>query len=80
VRDFDELGKDLAEKYDMLRQDHKQKRVMMLPIYAAAITWIRSSIRLKRHLQRQPNRTKAPVLLRSLAQPQLSERRISPIL
>jgi tetratricopeptide (TPR) repeat protein len=27
VRDFDELGKDLAEKYDMLCQDHKYKRV-----------------------------------------------------
>ena len=27
VRDFDDLGKDLAEKYDMLCQDHKQKRV-----------------------------------------------------
>jgi tetratricopeptide (TPR) repeat protein len=27
VRDFDELGKDLAEKYDMLCQDYKQKRV-----------------------------------------------------
>ncbi len=27
VRDFDELGKDLAEKYDMLCQDHKYKHV-----------------------------------------------------
>jgi tetratricopeptide (TPR) repeat protein len=27
VRDFDELGKDLGEKYDMLCQDHKYKRV-----------------------------------------------------
>lgn len=27
VRDFDDLGKDLAEKYDMLCQDRKQKRV-----------------------------------------------------
>jgi tetratricopeptide (TPR) repeat protein len=27
VRDFDDLGKDLAEKYDMLCQDHKQKSV-----------------------------------------------------
>src|SRR5262249_49836605 len=27
VRDFDDLGKDLAEKYDMLCQDHNQKRV-----------------------------------------------------
>lgn len=27
VRDYDDLGKDLAEKYDMLCQDHKQKRV-----------------------------------------------------
>jgi tetratricopeptide (TPR) repeat protein len=27
VRDFDELGKDLAEKYDMLCQEHKHKRV-----------------------------------------------------
>ena len=27
VRDYDDLGKDLAEKYDMLCQDHKHKRV-----------------------------------------------------
>ena len=27
VRDYDELGKDLAEKYDMLCQDHKNKRI-----------------------------------------------------
>lgn len=27
IRDYDELGKDLAEKYDMLCQDHRQKRV-----------------------------------------------------
>jgi tetratricopeptide (TPR) repeat protein len=27
VRDFDELGKDLAEKYDMLCQEHKNKAV-----------------------------------------------------
>jgi len=27
VKDYDDLGKDLAQKYDMLCQDHKQKRV-----------------------------------------------------
>src|SRR6266404_4085896 len=27
MRDFDDLGKDLAEKYDMLCKDHQQKRV-----------------------------------------------------
>jgi len=27
VRDYDDLGKDLAEKYDMLCQDHKHNRV-----------------------------------------------------
>jgi hypothetical protein len=27
VRDYDDLGKDLAEKYDMLCQDHSHKRV-----------------------------------------------------
>src|SRR5215472_7493730 len=27
IRDYDDIGKDLAEKYDMLCQDHKHKRV-----------------------------------------------------